>query len=1012
MCASRRKLLLPNQNRWAILGSVATLRLLCLLGLITIIFCDFSYAQTSVLVGKKVERIAFDPPNSRQPLLQSDLDSLVDCKVGAELTELCVRTSIENLFASGRYEDIVAKADLGSAPDLTVLTFVTTGAMFVGRVTVSGVPTPPSEAQLLNETKLQLGQQFTNLSLSQAMDNLQNLLRSNGFFKADIAVIQDANEITENVDLAFAVKAGKRARISSPQFVGDLQASPKSLLKATHWQRPLILSGFREATDQRVQRGVDRIRSFYRKKDYLMAKVALTSLQFDEQENTVTPILNVDAGPIVRVRTSGMKMSKGKLRNLIPVFQEQAVDRDLLQEGRRNLQTFLESQGYFDAKIDFSIEQSKPKEQVITYQIERGTKFRLAEFKITGNRYFDLPTLQEQMNIQPATLLRYRNGRFSENLLARDVAAIKNLYRSNGFPDADIKTRVERKYKGKSDQVGVFVTISEGAQATVGKLELNGAGTEDDSFFRERMQLIEDQPFSEAALDADLDLMLSRYYSKGFVNAEVIPDVKENAAAHTYDIVFRIKAGQQQFVRRVLNSGLDTTNLDLFYQRVPIETGDPLSLSELSDAQRRLYDLGIFARVDVAVQNSDGQESLKNVIYRVEEARRYPITAGFGLEAGNFGGASGSLSSAGGDFQFSPRITLGISRLNFLGIGHTVSLQTRWSRLQERAVLTYVAPQFIGRDDLSLSFSAIGDRSRGIRTFESDRLEGTLQVNQKYSRALTLQYRFTYRQVGLRDVKVTPAFIPLLAQPVRSSLVGFGILQDRRDDPIDSTSGMFNSVDLGFASKALGSRVPFMRGLIRNTTYHRLAKDIILARTFTFGVINATASQSDNTDQPIPLAERFFSGGASAHRGFGENQAGPRDLLTGFAIGGNALLINGLELRFPLLGDNLRGVLFHDAGNVYSDLSGISLRLKQKGLADFDYMVHSVGLGFRYRTPAGPVRLDFGYSLNPPRFRGCQGSLQQLQDPNGPCNPSSPIANFVTQRLGGFQFHFSLGQTF
>ena len=126
------------------------------------------------------------------------------------------------------------------------------------------------------------------------------------------------------------------------------------------------------------------------------------------------------------------------------------------------------------------------------------------------------------------------------------------------------------------------------------------------------------------------------------------------------------------------------------------------------------------------------------------------------------------------------------------------------------------------------------------------------------------------------------------------------------------------------------------------------------------------------------MPEHFFSGGATSERGFPDLQAGPRDTTTGFPLGGTALLMNQTELRFPLLGENIGGVLFHDMGNVYTSPSSISFRTDQHGLSDFDYMNHAVGFGIRYKTPIGPVRLDLAYSINPPRFIGFSGSFSDL----------------------------------
>ena len=131
-------------------------------------------------------------------------------------------------------------------------------------------------------------------------------------------------------------------------------------------------------------------------------------------------------------------------------------------------------------------------------------------------------------------------------------------------------------------------------------------------------------------------------------------------------------------------------------------------------------------------------------------------------------------------------------------------------------------------------------------------------------------------------------------------------------------------------------------------------------------------------------------------------------------MGGTALLFNQTELRFPLLGDNVGGVLFHDAGNVYSSLGNLSFRVSQRNLQDFDYMVHAVGFGLRYRTPIGPVRVDVAYSINPPRFFGFKGSQQDLINAGvNPCaiEPGVP-SKCVEQSVSHFQFFFSIGQTF
>jgi outer membrane protein assembly factor BamA len=202
---------------------------------------------------------------------------------------------------------------------------------------------------------------------------------------------------------------------------------------------------------------------------------------------------------------------------------------------------------------------------------------------------------------------------------------------------------------------------------------------------------------------------------------------------------------------------------------------------------------------------------------------------------------------------------------------------------------------------------------------------------------------------------------------------------------------------------------------------------MVLARQLTFGIIQPFKLPSDlSSTDAIPLPERFFGGGNVSMRGFGENQAGPRDIgmaagangtetqPTGFPLGGNALFFHSTELRFPLLGDNIGGVFFHDMGNIYTGIGSMSLRFTQKNDQDFNYAVQAVGFGIRYKTPIGPVRADFAYSINPPQFVGFKGTIDQLLtgNPQLPANELPGYCTGVPQRLSHFQFFFSIGQTF
>jgi outer membrane protein insertion porin family len=395
----------------------------------------------------------------------------------------------------------------------------------------------------------------------------------------------------------------------------------------------------------------------------------------------------------------------------------------------------------------------------------------------------------------------------------------------------------------------------------------------------------------------------------------------------------------------------------------------------------------------------------------MEEGSRYSISGGFGATLARIGGGNSQadLSNPGGATGASPRVSLDVSRINFLGLGHTVSVRTRYSTLEKRGLFDYLAPRILNQSNLDLSFDALYDDSRDVRTFSAQRAEVSTQVTDRLTKAITAFFRFSYRHVSVGKLRIDPLLIPRLSQSDRVGMFSANFVEDRRDDPTDAHKGRYDSVDLGYSSSVFGSQVSFLRLLTRNATYHRITRKLLLAREISLGIAPAFGRiQLSPTDpDPIPLPERFFSGGGETMRGFPENQAGPRDQKTGFPLGGSALLFHKTELRFPLIGDNIGGVIFHDMGNVYSTPGNISFRVHQKSLTDFDYMVHAAGFGIRYKTPIGPVRGDLAYSINPPSYNGFKGTFNDLLICTAANNCTS-----AHQQISHFQFFFSIGQTF
>ena len=871
-----------------------------------------------------------------------------------------VRQSIRRLYATGRFLDI--QVDAQRQADGLTLTFITRENYFVGGVFVAGVRGSPNRGQLVNGTGLQFGELWTEGKRERAVEGLRRLLEEHGFYQARIEPRVELHPEIQQVNIHFEIQAGERAHITQVQVTGAPGFPRETVLRAAK------LKPGQQVTPQRLQKAVRRLRNYYRKRTYLEADIGVAERRYLPEENGLLPVLEVNRGPQVEVNVVGAKLSGSKRRELLPIYTEGSVDADLVREGKNNLQDFYQRRGHFDVEVEAHIREEpsakEPKDGkvVVEYRVAPGPDHQVELVEISGNHYFDMATLRERMLVAEKGLIS--DGRFSSDLLRRDMGAIRSLYVANGFRNVQVASEVLDDYQDKLGHIAVRLRVDEGPQMLVRKLTIEGAQGIPAQQLRTRVACDDGQPFSDFNVLLDRATLLSQYFNRGFPEATFSWEVKPvHGGQEQVDLIYKISEGPRQYVDRVLISGLDTTRRYIVDQQLLLEEGEPLSQLDILETQRRLYDFGIFEKVEIAVQNREGKEKFKNAMVQIEEGGRYTVSVGGGVDVARFRGATEEATDPEGEAGISPLVSFEVTRLNFRGRNHTLSFKSRLSRLQERVLASYTAPRFWNEPRLTLLLSGFAERSFDVLTFASQRVEGSIALQQKRGRSDTLLYRYSYRRVKAeRDtLKVSVEDIPLFARPVRVGMLGATFVRDRRDDPVDPYRGMLLTSDVGFSSARLGSEANFSRFVGQFSTYHRLGQNLVLARNTQLGVAEPFGKPgkvlNEQGGPDIPLPERFFSGGGNSHRGFGVNQAGPRDRETGFPVGGRVLLLNSLELRFPVSGKKVGGVLFHDMGNLFARLDDISFRVKQRNLTDFSYMVHAVGAGVRYKTPIGPLRL-------------------------------------------------------
>ena len=969
-------------------------------------------AQADSFEGRPVGRITFDPVD--QPLDQANINALVPFKTGQPFHAAQTRDAIEKLFATGRYDDI--QLDLEPAASGAVdVRFITANSWFFGHVAIQGdVSAPPNSGQIISVANIGLGQPFDAGQVTDAEERIRQLLINDGYFVPVVSHSLEYDRTYQQVRVTFALRVGKRAHYSLPAITGDTSVlSAQAIVKATDWHRFLV-PGFRGIEQTRTRTGIDRIRLTYQKSNHLLATVTFGGITPDSEvpaKHTPQGIANiaVNPGPVVAVRATGAKMSQKSLRQYLPIFEEGTVDTDLLAEGVTNLRDYFQQQGYFEVTVDFSQQKVVDGKTDIDYAVNLGIRHRLVAVTVSGNKFFDGKTIRERMAVVPRSF-EVRRGRYSEALAARDKSVIEDLYRSNGFRDVRVSTETHDDYKNVKGDIAVSFTIDEGHLYTVASLTVSGVEEPELGKITEHLSSKEGEPFSEYDVTSDKQTILDRLGAAGYSDASFAWTWAPGVKPFTADVKFILHEGEPQFIREVVVTGLSTTRRSLVEKQLKEKTGDPLSATSMAETQRRLYDLAIFSQVNMAVQDPDGDEDRRTVLFDIQEASRYSITTGLGTEFGRIGGGTPAedLSNPGGATTLTPRVSLGLTRLNLLGLGQSLGLQLALSTVQKRASINYFVPRIFSSPTLNGNFTVLYDDTFDVDTFRAVRREVSSQISQRVSKTLNTFYRFAYRDVGVSDLKISPYLVPRLAQSVRVGIASFNIVHDRRDDPVDPHKGIYSTLDLALATKYFGSQTSFARILGRNATYYSLGPKFVLARETQFGMEPAwnIPSTADPTD-PIPLPERFYGGGGSTMRGYPQNQAGPRDGSTGFPLGGSALFFNSTEIRFPLYGANIRGVLFEDFGNVFSSIGNMSFRTDQRNIADFNYMSHAIGFGIRYRTPLGPLRLDVAYSINPPEYNGFAGDYTQLVQcsASGTCTTS-------TQHINHFQFFFSIGQAF
>jgi outer membrane protein insertion porin family len=370
-----------------------------------------------------------------------------------------------------------------------------------------------------------------------------------------------------------------------------------------------------------------------------------------------------------------------------------------------------------------------------------------------------------------------------------------------------------------------------------------------------------------------------------------------------------------------------------------IKEGDYAFYEKIQESKRRLEKLGIFREVKIdEIPVSPEKESL---IISIREGERNYAGLGVGLET-----RKESQTFALWNNPVRLRGTAEFIKNNVSGSGAQLSLVGQFSLKERRAVFSWEQPYFFGLPVQTYVNAWVEREERESFTF--DRQGVSLTASKSVSKDLMFLTTLRWARTNFVILLIEESEVDRQDRPFSATSISGSLVWDRRDEPINPERGSFLSFVVERAFPLLKSESNYLKSFIKYKQFIPVFSRVTFSLASRLGLGGGR--------KPIPVHERFFAGGSNSFRGERFDELGPKDPVSLKPVGGQALLLLNFELTFPLISwvKDLSGALFYDKGNVFDETKHLSL-------AD---LKDAVGIGIRYRTPLGPIRLEVGWNLD------------------------------------------------
>ncbi|MBW1776615.1 MAG: outer membrane protein assembly factor BamA [Deltaproteobacteria bacterium] len=592
----------------------------------------------------------------------------------------------------------------------------------------------------------------------------------------------------------------------------------------------------------------------------------------------------------------------------------------------KRIEDLYKKKNYHNAEVSYEIEALKNNQVDLEFVISEGKKLRIQTITFEGNTVFDAKTLKKVMSTSEKGLFSFitSSGDLDRDKLAQDKEALAAYYQNHGYLNARVS---DPEVKYEEDGIEVIFKISEGPRYTVGTVTLSG-DVEDKAALKEKLAITKKTYFSRKTVRKDVLALTDLYSDQGYANVEIFPKVNENPETRVVAIDYRIRKGPLVSFEKILISGNRKTRDYVIRRELKVYEQERFSSTRLKRSVRNLYRLDYFEDVKVQTQKGTTEDQMVLKIDVTEKSTgSFSIGAGYSSEDDFFAMAS-------------------VTQRNLFGRGQIVSLQANVGGRSDRYNLSFTEPWLF-----NIPLSGRVDLYRWIKdydTYDKDATGGGLRLGYPlWTDYLRFTVGYAYEISNIEDIQEdAPPSIKDFEGTNTQSTVSADLRWDSRNRIFNPTEGSEHRFTVEYAG--FGGNIAFTKYIGKTGWYFPIFKG-------TVGFLHAKAGYvEENPGGRLPDWERFYLGGISSLRGFKYRSVSPKNE-DGIKIGGNKFIQFNAEYLVPLFPDmGIFGVAFFDTGNAYNNDEDIEL----------SNMRESAGLGFRWFSPVGPIRLEYGLILD------------------------------------------------